>query len=46
MKFVKGAVIGGLVATGIYMMYSQNECKTRKTMMRKGKQLIKKMGIV
>jgi hypothetical protein len=46
MKFVKGAVIGGLVATGIYMMYSQNEYKTRKAMMKKGKQLIKKIGIV
>ena len=46
MKIVKGAVIGGLVATGIYLMYSQSECKTRKTMMKKGKQLIKKMGII
>ena len=46
MKFIKGAVIGGLVATGLYMMYSQNECQTRKMMMKKGKQLIKKMGII
>lgn len=46
MKFVKGAVIGGLVATGIYMMYSQNECKTRKMMMKKGKQMMKNLGII
>lgn len=46
MKFIKGAMIGGLVATGIYMMYSENENNMRKKMMKKGKQVIKKMGII
>jgi len=46
MKFIKGAVIGGLVATGIYMMYSQNECQTRKKIMKKGKQIMKNMGVL
>lgn len=46
MKFVKGAIIGGLVATGIYMVYSENENNARKKMMKKGKQFAKKMGIM
>ncbi len=46
MKFIKGAVMGGIVATGIYMMYSKNECKTRKMMVKKGKQLMKNMGVL
>ena len=46
MKFVKGAMIGGLVATGIFMMYSDNEGSNRRKMMKKGKQLMKKMGVI
>lgn len=46
MKFAKGALIGGLVATGIYMMYSQNECKTRKLIMKKGKRFMKNIGVI
>lgn len=46
MKFLKGAVIGGIIATGIYMMYSENEVKSRKKLMKKGKDLIKKMGVI
>jgi hypothetical protein len=46
MKFIKGAMIGGFVATGIYMMYSENENNMRKKMMKKGKQVMKKIGIM
>ena len=46
MKFIKGAMIGGLVATGIYMMYSENENNMRKKMMKKGKQVMKKIGMM
>ena len=46
MKFIKGAMIGGVVATGIYMMYSENEFGTRKKMMKKGKKFMKKIGIM
>lgn len=46
MKFVKGALMGGIVATGIYMMYSENEKNVRKKMMKKGKQFIKKIGVM
>ena len=46
MKFIKGAMIGGLVDTGIYMMYSENENNMRKKMMKKGKKVMKKIGMM
>ena len=46
MKFIKGAMIGCLVATVIYMMYSENENKMRKKLMKNGKKMMKKIGIV
>lgn len=44
MKFVKGMVIGGLVSAGIAMMYTDG--MNKKKMMKKGKQIAKKMGIL
>ena len=41
MKFVKGLVIGGLITTGILMMWSDNDMSTKK-MARKSKQWAKK----
>ena len=38
MKFVKGMFIGGLVTTGIMMMYLENENKAKRKMIKKGKQ--------
>lgn len=46
MKFLKGAMLGGLVATGILMMYSEHDNKAKKKMMKKGRQFVKKMGII
>ena len=46
MKFFKGVMIGGLMATGILMMYSENENKAKKKMIKKGKQFVRKMGII
>ena len=48
MKFAKGLVIGGLLATGALMMYSESEIltKNKKKLMKKGKKLVKKMGII
>ena len=46
MKFVKGMFIGGLVTTGIMMMYLENENKAKKKMIKKGRQFVKKMGII
>lgn len=45
MKFVKGLVIGGLITTGVLMMWTDNnECS--KKMAKKGKRLAKKMGMM
>ena len=45
MKFVKGLLIGGLITTGVLMMWSGNDMSTKK-MARKSKQWAKKMGIM
>ena len=34
MKFVKGMFIGGLVTTGIMMMYLENENKAKRKMIK------------
>lgn len=46
MKFIKGMLIGGMVSAGMVMLYSEGMGKTRKHAMKKGKQFIKKMGII
>ncbi len=46
MKFVKGMVIGTMVSAGIAMMYMESTNKTKRNLMKKGKQVAKKMGIV
>lgn len=47
MKFIKGVMIGGLVTTGLVMMYAEsNGMMNKKKMFRKGKQFAKKMGIM
>lgn len=47
MKFVKGVMIGGLITTGLFMMYAENsDMMNKKKIMKKGKQFAKKMGIM
>lgn len=46
MKFVKGVMIGGLITTGLVMMYADNDGMNKKKLMKKGKQIAKKMGIM
>ncbi len=46
MKFIKGVMIGGLVTTGLVMMYTETGIMNKKKMMKKGKQFAKKMGIM
>lgn len=46
MKFVKGMLIGTLVSAGIVMMYNDNVNTGKKKLMKKGKKLAKKMGII
>ena len=46
MKFIKGVMIGGLITTGLVMMYTESGMRSKKQMMKKGKQIAKKMGIM
>lgn len=47
MKFMKGIVIGGLVSAGIMMMYKDElQNMNKKKMMKKGRQFMKKMGMI
>ena len=45
MKFMKGVMIGGLITTGLIMMYTENDMMNKKKIMKKGKQIAKKMGM-
>ena len=40
MKFIKGVMIGGLITTGLVMMYAESG------KMKQGRKLAKKMGIL
>ena len=46
MKFTKGLLIGGLITTGILMMYNDTNMMNKNKMMKKGKKVAKKMGIM
>lgn len=45
MKFVKGLVIGGLITTGVLMMWSDDNMNSKK-IAKKGKRWAKKMGMM
>ena len=44
MKFTKGIIIGSMITAGVMMMYSDNV--DTKKMLKKGKQMMRKMGIM
>ena len=46
MKFIKGMVMGTLLSAGMMMMYTESTGMNKKKMMKKGKQMAKKMGIM
>ena len=46
MKFAKGLVMGGLITTGIIMMYNDTNMMNKNKMMKKGKKMFRKMGIM
>ena len=46
MKFIKGVMIGGLITTGMIMMCSESNNQTKKKVMKKGRNMMKKMGIM
>ena len=46
MKFTKGLLIGGLITTGIIMMYNDKNMMNKNKILKKGKQFAKKMGVL
>lgn len=45
MRFIKGVVIGSLLTAGTMMMYSEGIDENKKKMLKKGKQIARKMKI-
>lgn len=43
MKFVKGVLLGTMVTAGTMMMYSDSIDSSKRKILRKGKQMMKKM---
>ncbi len=43
MNFVKGIMVGTLITAGTMMMYSEGVDENKKKMMKKGKQLAKRI---
>ncbi len=46
MKFIKGALIGGALATGVVMMMIETDMINKKKIMKKGKKIVRQMGIM
>ena len=46
MKFTKGLLVGGLITTGIIMLYNDTNMMNKNKMVKKGRQFVKKMGIL
>ena len=46
MKFVKGMIFGSMISAGVAMMYSEGINWGKRKMIKKGKQMAKKMGIL
>lgn len=43
MKFAKGVAVGALITAGAMMMYSEGIDDSKRRLIRKGKQIIRKM---
>ena len=46
MRFVKGMIIGGILAAGVALVCADGMCDNKKRMMKKGKQFVRKLGII
>ena len=46
MKFLKGMLVGGMVATGIAMMCTDSMERGKRKMMRQGRRMAKRMGMM
>lgn len=46
MKFVKGMILGTMLTAGVAMMYSEGMMPSKKKMLKQGKKMARKMGIM
>ena len=46
MKFIKGMLIGGILTAGVAMAYAETMGQSKRKMIKKGKQLAKRMGVM
>ena len=46
MRFIKGILVGGIVTAGIAMVYAETMGQNKRKMMKKGKRLAKRMGVM
>lgn len=46
MKFIKGVLVGGIVTAGVAMIYSEAMGDSKRKMIKKGKKLARRMGIL
>lgn len=46
MKFIKGIIMGSVISAGAVMIYNEMSGKTKRQMMKKGKQFAKRIGII
>ncbi len=46
MKFIKGMIMGTVLSAGAMMIYTEMSTSTKKHIMKKGKQMAKKIGIM
>ena len=46
MNFVKGIMVGSIITAGTMLMYSEGLDENKKRMMKKGKQFMKKIGMI
>ena len=46
MKFIKGMIMGTIVSAGAMMMYKEMSGRSKKQMIKKGRQFAKKMGMI
>ncbi len=46
MKFTKGMILGSLITTGMIMVYKNSNMINAKKIMKSGRKVAKKMGII
>ncbi len=46
MKFLKGMIVGGMIAAGTAMICADGMSTSKRKMIKKGRQIAKKMGML